>query len=283
MHRILMMVVFFILIAAEVGATQEELSAMEVTAKANADAGIVWVTIPGGSFMMGDEDWSYTKPVHMVTINSFEMAKTEVTNKQYQVCVEAEVCTPAHVSDGTCFVYNQSSGKFDKLPPSFLSDNQPVVCVDWDQANTFSKWVGGRLPTEAEWEYAARSAGKDQKYPWGNENAVCARAVVADGERGCGIISTWPVCSKPKGNTKEGLCDMAGNVWELIQDNDHASYVGAPTDGSAWKSFTNSRRIVRGGSWFDDAKSARATSRLSNAAGTSYSDCGLRPVRVRLK
>lgn len=275
MYKIMTMVGLILVFAVEIGATQIELS--------QDNAGIVWVAIPGGSFMMGDEDWSYTKPVHSVTIKPFEMAKTEVTNKQYQACVDSGVCTPAHVLDGTCFVYSQSSGKYDKLPASFLGDTQPVVCVDWNQAKTFSEWVGGRLPTEAEWEYAARSAGKNQKYPWGNENAICERAVIADGERGCGGILTWPVCSKSKGNTVQGLCDMAGNVWELVQDQDHASYIGAPTDGSAWESLTNSYRIVRGGSWFDDAKSARSTSRLSNAPGTNYSDCGLRPVRSSLK
>ncbi|MBI5243481.1 MAG: SUMF1/EgtB/PvdO family nonheme iron enzyme, partial [Elusimicrobia bacterium] len=171
-------------------------------------AGIVWVRIPGGSFMMGDEEWSDSKPRRQVRVKAFEMAKSEVTNKQYRACVDAGACTP---------------------PSSYVGgDDQPVVNVDWNQAKKFSEWAGGRLPSEAEWEYAARSAGKDWKYPWGNEEATCAKAVMSEGGLGCGKSSTWPVCSKSAGNTKQGLCDMAGNVWEWTQDWYHDSYNGAP-------------------------------------------------------
>src|ERR1019366_1841587 len=101
----------------------------------------------------------------------------------------------------------------------------PIVCVSLEQAKAFSKWVGGRLPSQPEWEYAARSGGKDQKYPWGNEKLTCERAIVDDpgcedsGDlavcpdekpedhpfglgNGCGSGSSWAVCSRPKGNTK---------------------------------------------------------------------------------
>ncbi|MBI4678752.1 MAG: formylglycine-generating enzyme family protein [Elusimicrobia bacterium] len=209
------------------------------------EAGIQWVTIPGGTLMMGSGSGD-EGPVHRVTVKSFQMAKTEVTNKQYKACVDAGTCTSAHVSDGTCWMRNDSQRLQGNLSASFPGDDQPVVCVDWNQAKAFSKWVGGRLPSEAEWEYAALSGGKDRKYPWGNEEPSCERAVTGS----CGRYETWPVCSKPAGNTEQGLCDMGGNVWEWTQDWYHGSYNGAPSDGSAWESPTGSDRVFRGGSQF---------------------------------
>ncbi|MFI5346775.1 MAG: formylglycine-generating enzyme family protein, partial [Elusimicrobiota bacterium] len=136
-----------------------------------------------------------------------------------------------------------------------------------------SKWAGGRLPTEAEWEYAARSAGKDQIYPWGNEEATCERAVIL----GCGR-ATAPVCSKPAGNTEQGLCDMAGNAWEWVQDWHHASYKGAPTDGSAWED-AGSERVIRGGSWISTPGSTQSANRRSQVAADRFDALGFRLAR----
>ena len=202
--------------------------------RAATQARIQWVPIPGGSFMMGYEDIHDAKPRHSVAVPSFEMAKTLVTFEQYRACVEAGACTPANYSCVT---------------PDFTADDQPAVCVRWDQAKTFSEWAGGRLPSEAEWEYAARSAGKDRQYPWGDDAPTCERAVISQGGDGCGRHFTWPVCSKPKGNTQQGLCDMAGNVWQWTQDWYHDSYQGAPKDGSAWNAYTDYGHVIRGGSW----------------------------------
>jgi len=88
-----------------------------------------------------------------------------------------------------------------------------------------------------------------------------------DGGDGCGRDSTWPVCSKPSGNTTEGLCDMAGNVFEWVQDWYHSSYDGAPTDGSAWEKPTGSSRVLRGGSWLGSAWGVRAAGRFSYSPG----------------
>ena len=229
-------------------------------------ADIQWVTIRGGSFMMGADDvGSEAQPRHQVTIKTFKMAKTLVTNKQYKACVEAGACSSPG-SESHCG--NVSS-----------SDDQPVVCVDWNQAKAFAAWVGGRLPSEAEWEYAARSAGKERKYPWGDEDATCERAVVNQGSYGCGRNATWPVCSKTAGNTEQGLCDMAGNAWEWVQDWYHSSYDGAPTDNSAWESPPGSHRVVRGGSWTNDESQTRAASRYFNTPGDRYSHVSFRLVR----
>jgi formylglycine-generating enzyme required for sulfatase activity len=235
-------------------------------AKERADArdtSISWVTIPGGSFTMGDDEWFDSKPRHQVTVNTFQMAKTLVTNKQYKACVAAGACTAANDHGA-----------------SFNGDDQPVVGVTWDQAKAFSEWAGGRLPSEAEWEYAARSGGKEKKYPWGDAAPTCERSVMSQGRFGCGRKATWPVCSKPSGNTEQGLCDMAGNAWEWVQDWYHDSYEGAPADGSAWESPAGSGRVVRGGSWnFDVAGIFRAGYRNYFGPGAQGIILSLRPAR----
>lgn len=231
-----------------------------------AGTAISWVKIPGGTFMMGtnEGDLVFPKPVHQVKIAAFEMAKHPVTNKQYRACVAAKGCTTAHTADGTCYVSGGKGWTKGILPASFLGDDQPAVCVSWEQANAFAKWAGGRLPTEAEREYAARSGGKDQAFPWGNEEATCERAVMSAGGDGCGRKSTWPVCSLPLGNTAQGLCDMSGNVWEWVSDRFHPSYEGAPKDGSSWdvqaKGETRDR-MKRGGSWRNQAGYMRSAYR----------------------
>jgi len=226
-------------------------------------AGIRWVKIPGGTFMMGADDLGPSaQPRHEVKIKTFEMAQTLVTNKQYRACVDAGVCT-----------------KVDWSGPWFENDYQPVLGVTWDQAKTFSRYVDGRLPTEAEWEYASRGGGREQKYPWGDEDVTCARAVLGD----CpfdAYDAPAPVCSKPAGNTQQGLCDMAGNAWEWMQDSFHDSYIGAPKDGSAWED-TDIYRVGRGSSWNNGASATSARSACRAILGPGYEGTyiGFRPAR----
>ena len=155
-------------------------------------------------------------------------------------------------------------------------------CLDWQQAVDFCAWAGGRLPSEAEWEYAARSGGPSSsyKYPWGNDAATCTYAVMDDGGYGCGTGRTWSVCSKPAGNTSQGLCDMSGNVWEWVEDWYHGDYTGAPTDGSAWVSPT---RLVPGVSWRQlrqrRRRPARCESQLRPSVGTYDSSVSAVPGR----
>ncbi len=197
----------------------------DTTVIVEGKAGVQWVKIPGGTFTMGTKDFANAQP-HRVTIKGFQMAKTLVTNKQYKACVDAGACTPP-TDQG----------------PKYAGDDKPAVGVEWEQAKAFAAWVGGRLPTESEWEYAARSAGKDWKYPWGNEEATCDRAVIDV----CHGLGTEPVCSKPAGNSQQGLCDMAGNAWEWVEDWYHL-YSETPTDGSAPQA-PGKYRVFRGGSW----------------------------------
>jgi formylglycine-generating enzyme required for sulfatase activity len=235
-------------------------------AMAQGEPGLEWVRIPGGSFEMGSTDGNSNEmPVHTVRIRTFDLMKTEVTVGQYRACVRAVACTEPD-KGGYC-----NYDKFDR-------ENHPINCVEWYQAQAFARWAGSRLPTEAEWEYAARSGGKEQRYPWGNEEATCARAVMDDGGDGCGKDSPWPVCSKPQGNSTHGVCDLAGNVWEWVQDPYHSSYTGAPSDGSAWEGGA-SGRVFRGGSWYSSASGLRPAYRIWRGPSGRSFNLGFRLAR----
>jgi formylglycine-generating enzyme required for sulfatase activity len=247
---------------------------------------VEWVKIPGGNFLMGDPDGEMDqKPAHPVKIRSFSLAKAPVTFKQYNACVDAGVCRPPMVND-RCHSWDGKNWREGPLPKNFQGDDQPVICVDYSDAETFSRWVGGRLPTEAEWEYAARGAGKRWKFPWGGEKPDCSRAVMVEDGMGCGRGTTWPVCSKPAGNTAQGLCDMIGNVWEWLADYYHDSYQGAPNDGRAWDLPAGTRRMTRGGAWSgggwpysEDRPFVSVYSRGTAGDGSKDAYLGFRPAR----
>jgi formylglycine-generating enzyme required for sulfatase activity len=236
---------------------------------------VEWVSINGGKFTMGTNDgadlFSNAKPVREVTIKTFEMSKTLVTVEQYAECVVKGGCTEPAAGDYCNW------GKAGR-------QRHPINCLDWEQANQFARFKEARLPTEAEWEYAATSGGKNQKYPWGGEAASCERAVMyGNGGYGCGSDGTMPVCSKPAGNAKFSsggeLCDAVGNVWQWVQDMYKDSYAEAPIDGSAVEG-SDSFRLLRGGSFNNDlADFLRADYRNHDFPGARRGIIGFRLAR----
>lgn len=235
--------------------------------------GFEWIAITGGAFMMGssESEWTDTYPAHQVTVSDFFINRTEVTVEQYRACVDAGVCQEL-VSSDEC--------NWDTVD----RDDHPVNCVPWHYAADFCAWAGGRLPTEAEWEYAARSQGQDVVYPWGDTAPSCEVAVMMGGEglAGCGLEHTWPVCSKPDGDTVQGLCDMAGNLLEWVQDRYHSNYEGAPDDGSAWveaeDGFEN-ERVGRGGHIYDSAPGLETRARVNRVGAMGGEVDGFRCAR----
>ena len=225
-----------------------------------------WVTLAGDTYDMGSADDGNSQPIHSVTVPTFEMWRTEVTVAQYEQCFHAGFCSQPSV------LGQMNWGVVGR-------EDHPINNVVWDQAVDFCSWVGGRLPSESEWEFAARSGGQNITYPWGNDAATCTYAVMDDGGDGCSEGTTWSVCSKTAGNTDQELCDMSGNVWEWVQDWYHADYNGAPDDGSAWEFPVGSSRGVRGGSFDSNDFQQRAASRGVFAPSYYYDDLGIRCAR----
>jgi hypothetical protein len=197
-------------------------------------------------------EWIYSKPAKL------EFTKTEITLGQFKQCVSAGACDEKNRATKSDNQYC-NWGYSDR-------DNHPMNCVDWVGADAFCKWAGGRLPTGDEWYSEASNGGEKRKWPWGNSPDVsCDYAIWGDGNNtdGCGKDSTWPVCSKTKGNSVSGLCDMSGNVWEWTS-----------TD------YDSSNKVLRGGSWYLDVEDyLRASNRAGRDPSFRDNNIGFRCVR----
>ncbi len=230
--------------------------------------GMPEVYIPDGSFRMGglDVDAQIDEtPAHNVTLKGFWMDKLEVTNAMYALCVQAGACEPPQFF---------KSGTRDSYFNNAEFDDYPVVYVTWAQADNYCKWTGRRLPTEAEWERAAR--GDDfRTYPWGDERPDSSR-----GNFNYFIGDTARVGGFPAGASSFGVLDMAGNVAEWVHDYFDGKYyskgvtMNPPGPGERSYYFN---RVVRGGTFQDaflDIRLAnRASVRGSNLdASDIYSD-----------
>lgn len=242
-----------------------------INIKVRPQDGKVMVLIPAGEFLRGSiEDDSLAsddeKPQRLLYLDTFWIDKTEITNAQYQLCREAGACTDpmAQLND-------------------FTAGQLPVVGVDWEQARNYCEWVGARLPTEAEWEKAAR--GTDGRlYPWGNtfdgtRLNYCDTNCIADW-RDFGVDDGYRFTS-PVGNYREGASpwgalDMSGNVWEWTAD----WYAPDAYLQSAYRNpagpETGLQRVIRGGSWYYQDKSVRITERHKDTPTSRYDNIGFR-------
>jgi formylglycine-generating enzyme required for sulfatase activity len=190
--------------------------------------------IPVGKFWMGNEFGDeHESPVHEVYLDAYWIDKYEVTTAQYTLCVQSGECDQPH-----CLAAHYGNAEYY---------DYPVVCVAWDDAKTYCEWVDGRLPTEAEWEKAARGGLLWQSYPWGNANPTCTLGAENGAHfSGCGDQTVEVGSFAPNGY---GLYDMAGNVWEWVQDRyDSSYYANSPTENPQGPS-SGWYRVYRGGSW----------------------------------
>jgi formylglycine-generating enzyme required for sulfatase activity len=243
------------------------------------------VFAPGDTFMMGSEKGKDPKadddelPVHLVSLDSYWIDRTEVTNAQFAALLNEqgnrleEGVTWLDLEAEDCLIEQVG----DQYKPKSHYDNHPVVQVSWHGAAAYCDWVGGQLPSEAEWEYAAR--GPDGHiYPWGNEFDCGGGNFYDPYTTDCndGYEFTAPVGQFPRGASWCNALDMAGNVWEWVHDwrggysdKPQKNPLGPPTGES---------KVVRG-SWCDPKKTdGRAAHRDSRAPETSESHIGFRCV-----
>ncbi|WP_157829069.1 formylglycine-generating enzyme family protein [Colwellia sp. 75C3] len=219
------------------------------------------VAIKGGCFQMGSKVSEREQPIHKVCVKDFYMGKHEVTFAQYDE-------------------YARATGKPIPEDEGWGRGNRPVINVSFDDARSYARWLGKttrkryRIPSEAQWEYAARG-GTTSRWFWGNEDFTYDTfANCKGGECGDSYTHTSPVGSFMA--NPYGLYDMAGNVWEWTNDCWNSTYENAPNDGSSWLDGDCENRVIRGGSWGDSVSNLRSADRHSVTRDERYLSLGFR-------
>jgi len=222
------------------------------------------VDLPGGTFTMGTDapHWPDATPAHEVTVSAFSLDRYEVSNAAFAACVACGVCEPP-----------EQDGSFSGREPYYGNEQYegyPVIYVTWHQAKAFCEGLGSRLPTEAEWELAARgTAGRS--FPWGNDDATPGHA---NFEYTFG--DTTPVTDLSQGSTPEGAANMAGNVWEWVADTWAAGYYAASPPADPKGPEEGPLKVARGGSYGSTSAQIRPYARASFLGTGTYSNVGFR-------
>ena len=242
-------------------------------------AGVRMIYVPGGTFAMGSRFAPEEGPIHDVTLSPYYIDQYEVTNAQWLACVSAGGCADPDVTtayDGTPY-YGVAA-----------FDNYPVVNVTWYEADAYCQWRGARLPTEAEWEMAARwnpATGAVTIYPWGDDwdplrlnfcDASCPLTANADSSADDGWPQVAPVGSFPDGASPVGALDMAGNVAEWVADWYSAGYYAASPAENPTGPASGTLRVVRGGAWGVGRDLLRSTARSRFSPDLFGAGLGLR-------
>jgi len=233
------------------------------------DYSMTMASIPAGCFYMGDSfnEGSVASngggnelPVHYACVSDFQIGIHEVSNAQYRACVTSGACTAPG---------NSSSFSRASYYGNATYDNYPVIYVNWGQAEAYCQWEGGRLPTEAEWEYAARGGLSRKRFPWGDTISCVNANYYADTQYSYDTQGYTDYCSleedtSPVGGSPVngyGLHDIAGNVWEWVNDWYSATYYASSPVNDPTGPGSGSLRVLRGGSWNSGALHLRTSMR----------------------
>lgn len=230
------------------------------------------VRIPAAALLMGTADnhgADDERPLHQVRISTFSIDRYEVTNARYLRCVNAGVCqSPLLTSSAKRAAYFAQ--------PEFA--DYPVIFVDWDRANAFCRFDGGRLPTEAEWELAAKGPAPSQRiFPWGDAPPDCSKANMG-GEQNC-VGDTDRVGRRLLGASVYGVHDLAGNVWEWTADWYGPHYYAESPTIDPKGPASGTLKVMRGGCFASGASSLRVSCRKAELPGTWAPNVGFRCVR----